>query len=56
MAKLHVFANSGAPDQTEHSATADLGLHHLPGTLFGVSRLKMVKTFTPFNPCPAEPR
>ena len=38
MAKL--FANSGKPDQTLHSAACDLGLHCLPITLFGVSRLK----------------
>ena len=32
MAKL--FANSGDPDQTPHSAASDLGLHYLPSTLF----------------------
>ena len=36
------FANSGDPDQTPHSATSDLGLHCLPVTLLGVSRLQWV--------------
>ena len=39
MAKL--FANSGDPDQTPHSAASDLGLYCLPITIAGVSRLKM---------------
>ena len=39
-----VFANSGDPDQTLHSAASDLGLHFLPITLLGVSRLQSVKT------------
>ena len=38
MAKL--FANSGDPDQMPHSAASDLGLHCLPITLLGVSRLQ----------------
>ena len=38
MAKL--FANSGDPDQTPHSAVSDLDLHCLPITL--VSRLQWV--------------
>ena len=33
MVELHVFANSGDPDQTSHSAASDLGLHYLPITL-----------------------
>ena len=37
MAEL--FANSGDPDQTQHSAVSDLGLHCWPITLLGVSRL-----------------
>ena len=37
MAKL--FANSGDPDQTLHSVASDLGLHCLPNTVLGVSRL-----------------
>ena len=40
MAKL--FANSGDPDQTPRSAASDLGLHCLPITLLGVSRLQWV--------------
>ena len=38
-----LFANSGYPDQMLHSAASDLGLHCLPVTLLGVSRLKWVK-------------
>ena len=41
MAKL--FANSEDPDQTPRSAASDLGLHCLPITLLGVSRLQWVK-------------
>ena len=41
MAKL--FANSGDPDQTPHSAASDLGLHCLPSTLLRVSQLQWVK-------------
>ena len=41
MAKL--FANSGDPDQTPHSAASDLDLHCLPITLLRVSRLQWVK-------------
>ena len=33
MAKL--FANSGDPDPTPHSAASDMGLHCLPITLLG---------------------
>ena len=44
MAKL--FANSGDPDQTLHSVASDLGLHCLPDTLLGVSRLQWVKTIS----------
>ena len=40
MAKL--FANSGDPDQTPHSAASDPGLHCLPLTLLRVSRLQWV--------------
>ena len=40
MAKL--FANSGDPDQMPHSVASDLGLHCLPITLLGVSRLQWV--------------
>ena len=38
MAKL--FANSEDPDQTLQSAASDLGLHCLPVTLLGISRLQ----------------
>ena len=37
------FANSEDPDQTPCSAASDLGLHCLPVTLSGVSRIKWVK-------------
>ena len=40
MAKL--FVNCGDPDQTPHSAASDLGLHCLPITLSGISRLKWI--------------
>ena len=35
----NLFANSGDPDQTPQNVASDLGLHSLPVTLFGVSRL-----------------
>ena len=41
MTKL--FANSEDPDQTPHSSASDMGLHCLPITLLGVSRLQWVK-------------
>ena len=37
---VELFANSGDPDQTPRSAASDLGLHCLPFTLEGVSRLQ----------------
>ena len=37
------FANSGDPDQMLLSVASDLGLHCLPVTLLGVSRLHCVK-------------
>ena len=40
---VELFANSGDPDQTPHSVASDLGLHCLPVTLLGVSRLQWVK-------------
>ena len=43
MAKL--FANSGDPNQTPHSAASDLGLHCLPITLLRVSRLQSLKSY-----------
>ena len=38
-----IFANSGDPDQTPHSAASDLSLHYLPITLLGVSRQNWIK-------------
>ena len=38
-----LFANREDPDQTPRSAASDLGLHCLPITLLGVSRLHWVK-------------
>ena len=49
MAKL--FANIGGPDQTPHSASSDLGMHCLPTTLLGVSRLQWVNTILRCNEC-----
>ena len=40
---VDLFANSGDTDLTPHSAVSDLGLHCLPVTLLGVSRLQWVK-------------
>ena len=40
---VKLFANSGDPDQMLHYAASDLGLHCLPVTLLGVSRLQWVK-------------
>ena len=37
-----LFANSGDPDQTPHSAASDLGLHCLPVTHYGVPSLQWV--------------
>ena len=36
---VKLFANSEDPDQMPHSAASDLGLHFLPLTLLGISRL-----------------
>ena len=44
MTKL--FANSGDPDQTPHSAASDLGLHCLTITILLVSRLQWVKSIS----------
>ena len=41
--RVELFANSCDPDQMLHSAASDLGLHCLPITLLGVSRLQWVK-------------
>ena len=48
MAKL--FAKSEDPDQTPRSAASDLGLHCLPITLLGVSRLQWVNKVYPKLP------
>ena len=37
-----LFANRGDSDQTPRFAASDLGLHYLPFTLLGVSRLRLV--------------
>ena len=37
------LANNGDPDQTPRSAASDLGLHCLPITFLGVSRLQWVE-------------
>ena len=41
---VELFANSGYPDQTACSAASDLGLHCLPVTRIGVSRLDIFST------------
>ena len=41
--KVELFANSADPDQTPHNAASDLGLHCLPISILGVSRLQWVK-------------
>ena len=40
---VKLFANSEDPDQMVQSAASDLGLHCLPITLLGVSRLQWVR-------------
>ena len=40
---VELFANSGDPDQTPHSAASDLDLHCLPVTRLGVSSLTIVQ-------------
>ena len=39
---VELFANSGDPDQTPHSVAPNLGLHCLPITSLGVSRLQLL--------------
>ena len=39
---VELFANNEDPDQTLPSAASDLGLHCLPITLLGVSKLQWV--------------
>ena len=41
---VELFANSGDRDQTSCSVASDLGLHCLPITLLGVSRLQWVNS------------
>ena len=41
--KNELFANSGDPDQMQHSAASELGPHCLPVTLLGISRLKSIR-------------
>ena len=41
---VELFVNSGDPDQMPQNATSDLGLHCLPNTLLGVSRLQWVRS------------
>ena len=43
---IQLFANSGDPDQTPHPVATDLGLHYLPNTLLGVSRLQWVNSLS----------
>ena len=38
---VELFANSGDPGQTPHSAASDLGLHCLTMTLFRALQTKM---------------
>ena len=40
---VELSANSGDPDQMPHSAASDLGVHCLPVTVLGISRLQLVK-------------
>ena len=40
---VELFAKGGDPDQMPHSAASDLGLHCLPITFLGVSRLLWFK-------------
>ena len=40
---VELYANSGDPDLMPHFAVSDLGLHCLPITLLGLSRLQWVK-------------
>ena len=47
------FTNSGDTDQTPHSVASDLGLHCLPVTLLGLSRLQWVRALlmSTYNLC-----
>ena len=39
---IELFVSSGDPDLNPHSAVSDLGLHCLPDTSLGVSRLQWI--------------
>ena len=43
------FTNSGDPDQTPYFAASDIGLHCLPISLLGVSRLQLVNPKNSFR-------
>ena len=45
---VELFANRGDPDQMSHSAASDQGLHCLPTTLLGVSRLQWINNINNF--------
>ena len=47
---VKLFANSGDPDQMPHYVLSDLGLHCLPITLLGVSRLQWVNIYKTIKP------
>ena len=46
---VELFANSGDPDQTMHSAASDLGLRRLPVIHLGVSSLQWVMLYVKAN-------
>ena len=41
---VELYANRGDTDQMPHIVASDLGLHCLPITLLGISRLQWVKS------------
>ena len=41
---VELFAKRGDPDQLPHVVASDLGLHCLPITLLGISRLQWVES------------
>ena len=43
---VELFTDSGDPDQMSHFAASDLGMHCLPITLLGFSRVQWVKQCT----------
>ena len=46
---VQLFANSGDPHQMPHFAASELGLHCLPITLLGVSRLQGLTHWVKFS-------